>query len=156
MSRAWCSRWFYDLFVGEPLGETADLRTPRGTLRGMKRIPYLVALVAAGVIAAAASASGAYTAKSAHLTAQHPRAAFTVRASQPKKIILYIGGAKVTTTTRCRKGTTVSKLTRSFDTGGTRNMLWHMAGKQDVCHVSVTAALKGQGAGYVSVDVYPR
>ncbi len=122
----------------------------------MKRVLYLVALVAAGVIAAAASASGAYTAKSAHLTARNPRAAFTVRASQPKKIILYIGTAKVRTTTRCVKGTKVSKLSRSFNTDGTRNMLWHMAGRQDVCHVSVTAALKGQGTGYVSVDVYPR
>ena len=122
----------------------------------MKRIPYLVALVAAGVIAAAASASGSFTAKSVHLTAQSPSAAFSVRASQPKKIILYIGTAKVTTTTRCRKGTTVSKLSRSFHTDGTRNMLWHIAGRQDVCHVSVAAALKGQGTGYVSVDVYPR
>ena len=122
----------------------------------MKRIPYLVALVAAGVIAAGASASGPYTAKSVHLDARNPSAAFTVRIPQPKKIILYIGQAKVTTTTRCLKGTTVSKLTRSFHTDGTRNMLWHIAARQDVCHVSVTAALRGQGTGYVSVDVYPR
>ena len=122
----------------------------------MKRIPYLVALVAAGVIAAGASASGPYTARSVHLNARNPRAAFTVRIPQPKKIILYIGQAKVTTTTRCLKGTTVSKLTRSFRTDGTRNMLWHIAGGQDVCHVSVTATLRGQGTGYVSVDVYPR
>jgi len=122
----------------------------------MKRIPYLVALVAAGVIAAGASASGPYTAKSVHLNARNPRAAFTVRIPQPKKIILYIGQAKVTTTTRCRKGATVSKLSRSFHTDGTRNMLWHIAARQDVCHVSVTAALRGQGTGYVSVDVYPR
>jgi hypothetical protein len=122
----------------------------------MKRIPYLVALVTAGIIAAVASASSAYTAKSVHLSAQNPRAAFTVRARSPKKIILYIGQAKVTTTTRCLKGSTVSKLTRSFQTDGTRNMLWHIAGKQDVCHVSVAATLRGQGTGYVSIDVYPR
>ena len=144
------------IFVGEPLGRSADFRIARCTLRGMKRTLYLGALAAAGVIAAAASASGAYTAKSVHLTARNPSAAFTVRASQPKKIILYIGTAKVTTTTRCVKGTTVSKLSRSFHTDGTRNMLWHIAGRQDVCHVSVTAGLKGQGTGYVSVDVYPR
>lgn len=122
----------------------------------MKRIPYLVALVAAGVIAAAASAFGGSTAKSVHLNAQHPSAAFSVRIIQPRKIILYIGTANVTTTTRCQKGTKVSKLTRSFHTDGTRNMLWHIAGKQDVCHVSVAASLKGSGTGYVSVDVYPR
>jgi hypothetical protein len=108
------------------------------------------------VIAAAASASGPYTAKSVHLNAQNPSAAFTVRIPQPKKIILYIGTAKVRTTTRCVKGTTVSKLSRSFQTDGTRNMLWHIAGRQDVCHVSVTATLRGQGTGYVSVDAYPR
>ena len=79
-----------------------------------------------------------------------------MRIPQPKKIILYIGQAKVTTTTRCLKGTTVSKLTRSFHTDGTRNMLWHIAGGQDVCHVSVTATLRGQGTGYVSVNAYPR
>jgi hypothetical protein len=122
----------------------------------MKRILCLVAVVAAGVITAAASASGPYTAKSVHLNARNPSAAFTVRISQPKKIILYIGTAKVRTTTRCVKGATVSKLSRSFHTDGTRNMLWHIAGKQDVCHVSVKATLKGQGTGYVSVDVYPR
>ena len=116
----------------------------------------LVALIAAGVIAAAASASGGNTAKSVHLTTRNPRAAFSVRASQPKKIILYMSTANVRTTTRCVKGMKVSKLSRSFLTDGTRNMLWHMAGRQDVCHVSVTAALKGQGTGYVSVDVYPR
>ena len=122
----------------------------------MKKILCLLALVAAGVIAAAASASGSYTAKSVHLNARNPRTAFSVRIPQPKKIILYIGTAKVTTTTRCVKGATVSKLTRSFHTDGTRNMLWHIPSRQDVCHVSVTAALKGQGTGYVSVDVYPR
>ena len=122
----------------------------------MKRILCLVALVAAGVIAAAASASGPHTAKSAHLSARNPSAAFSVRIAQPKKIILYMSTANVRTTTRCVKGTKVSKLSRSFHTDGTRNMLWHMAGKQDVCHVSVAASLKGQGTGYVSVDVYPR
>jgi hypothetical protein len=122
----------------------------------MKRIPYLVAALVAGTVCATAWASGPYNAKSVHLNARNPSAAFSVRITQPKKIILYIGTAKVTTTTRCLKGSTVSKLSRSFNTDGTRNMLWHIAGKQDSCRVSVAAALKGQGTGYVSVDVYPR
>ncbi len=122
----------------------------------MKRIPYLAAAFVAVAVCATASASGPYTAKSVHLNAGKSSTSFTVRISQPKKIILYIGQAKVTTTTRCLKGTKVSKLTRSFHTDGTRNMLWHIAGKQDVCHVSVAASLKGSGTGYVSVDVYPR
>jgi hypothetical protein len=122
----------------------------------MKRIPYLVAAFVAAVVCATASASGPYIAKSVHLNARNPSAAFSVRIPQPKKIILYIGQAKVTTTTRCLKGATVSKLSRSFHTDGTRNMLWHIAGRQDVCHVSVAAALNGRDTGYVSVNVYPR
>ena len=122
----------------------------------MKRILYPVAAFVAAAVCATASASGPYIAKSVHLNARNPSAAFSVRIPQPKKIILYIGQAKVTTTTRCRKGATVSKLSRSFHTDGTRNMLWHVAGRQDVCHVSVAAALKGRGTGYVSVNAYPR
>jgi hypothetical protein len=122
----------------------------------MKRIPYLVAVFVAAALCATALASGPYTAKSVHLNAQKPSAAFSVRISKPKKIILYIGQAKVTTTTRCVKGTTVSKVRRSFHTDGTRNMLWHIAARQDVCHVSVAAALRGGGTGFVGVDVYPR
>jgi hypothetical protein len=121
----------------------------------MKTIPYLVAAFVAAAVCATASASGAYVAKSVHLNARNPSAAFSVRIPRPYKIILYIGQAKVKTTTRCAKGATVSKVTRSFDTDGTRNMLWHIAARQDVCHVSVAAALKGR-TGYVSVDVYPR
>ncbi len=122
----------------------------------MKRIPYVAAAFVAAAVCATASASGPYIAKSVHLNARHRSAAFSVRIPKPKKIILYISQAKVTTTTRCLKGTTVSKLSRSFDTDGTRNMLWQIAGRQDVCHVSVAAALKGGGSGYVSVSVYPR
>jgi hypothetical protein len=122
----------------------------------MKRILYLVAAFVAAAVCATASASGPYTAKSVHLNARNPSATFSVRIPQPKKIILYIGTANVRTTTRCQKGATVSKLSRRFHTDGTRNMLWHIAGRQDVCHVSVSAALKGSGTGYVSVDAYPR
>jgi hypothetical protein len=118
----------------------------------------LLSLAAALVVAAAitgfALAGTWATVKSAHLNAQHPSAAFSLRIRQPKKIILYIGSAKVATTTRCTKGETVSTRSRSFATDGTRNLLWHIAGRQDVCHVSVSAAVKGQHGGYVSVDVY--
>jgi hypothetical protein len=122
----------------------------------MKRVIYLVAaFVAVAVCATASAFVASYVAKSVHLNARKPSAAFKVRIPQPKKIILYIGQAKVKTTTRCVKGATVSKVSRSFDTDGTRNMLWHIAARQDVCHVSVAAALRGR-TGYVSVEVYPR
>ncbi len=119
-----------------------------------KLLNIAAALVVAATITGFALAGNGATVKSVHLNAQNPSTAFRLRISQPKKIILYIGSAKVATTTRCVKGTTVSKLSRSFATDGTRNMLWHIRGRQDVCHVSVSATVKGQHGGYVSVDVY--
>jgi hypothetical protein len=123
--------------------------------RDMQKLLNLAAalVVAAAITGSALAATGA-TVKSVHLNAEHPRTAFRLRIPQPKKIILYVGSAKVATTTRCIKGTTVSTRSRSFATDGTRNMLWHIAGRQDVCSVSVSAAVKGQHGGNVSVDVY--
>lgn len=114
------------------------------------------ALVVAAAITGFALAGTWTTGKSAHLNAQNPTAAFSLRISQPKKVLLFIGAAKVTATTRCTKGTKVSKLTRSFATDGSRNLLWHIAGRQDVCRVSVSASLKGSNPGYVAVDVMKR
>jgi len=119
-----------------------------------KLLSLAAALVVAAAITGFAVAGSWTTVKSVHLNAQHPTTAFSLRISHPKKILLYIGSAKVRTTTRCIKGTTVSKLSRSFATDGSRNMLWHIPARQDVCHVSVSAAVRGQHGGYVSVDVY--
>jgi hypothetical protein len=122
----------------------------------MKRTLYLVALVAAGVIAASASASGARTVKSVHIPSGGT-ASFSLRIPRPYKIILYGAGPnlKTSTTTVCLKGTTVSTVSRSFATAGTRNMLYHIRGKQDVCYLAV-AGVAGRFAGRLSVDVYPR
>lgn len=121
----------------------------------MKKLLNIAAvLVVAAAITGSALAGTGATVKSVHLSAQNPRTAFRLRIHQPKKIVLYVGSAKVTTTTRCVHGTKVSTLTRSFATDGTRNMLWHIRGPQDVCYLSVSAAVKGQHGGYVSVDVY--
>jgi hypothetical protein len=121
----------------------------------MKKLLSLAAsVVVAAAITGVALAGSWATVKSVHLNAQNPTTAFRLRISHPKKILLYIGAAKVSATTRCIKGTTVSKLSRSFATDGSRNLLWHIAGRQDVCHVSVSAAVKGQNPAYVSVDVY--
>jgi len=119
-----------------------------------KLLTLTAALVLAGAITAFALAGSWTSLKQVHLNAQNPTTAFRLRIPQPKKILLYIGSAKVTATTRCIKGTTVSKLSRSFHTDGTRNLLWHIAGRQDVCHVSVSAAVKNKSPGYVSVQVY--
>ena len=119
-----------------------------------KPLALVVALVLTAAITGVALAGSWTTAKSVHLNAQNPSTAFRLRIPQPKKILLYIGSAKVTATTRCTRGSTVTKRTRSFATDGSRNLLWHIAGRQDVCHVSVSATLKGRSHGYVSVDVY--
>jgi hypothetical protein len=119
-----------------------------------KLLSLAAALVLAAAITGFAFAGTWKTVKSVRLNAHNPRTAFRLRIHQPKKILLHIGSAKVTATTRCIKGTTVSKLSRSFATDGSRNLLWHIAARQDVCHVSVSAAVKGQHGGYVSVDVY--
>jgi hypothetical protein len=121
----------------------------------MKKLFSLAAALALATAFTGFALAGTWaTVKSVHLNAQNPKTSFSLRIRQPKKILLYIGSVKVTATTRCTKGTTVSKLTRSFATDGTRNLLWHIAGRQDVCHVSVSAAVRSQNAGYVSVDVY--
>ena len=121
-----------------------------------KLLTLAAALVVAAAITGLALAGAWTTVKSVRLTAQNPRTAFSLRIRQPKKILLYIGSAKVTATTRCLKGTTVSKLSRSFATDGSRNLLWHIPARQDVCRVSVSASVKGSNPGYVAVDVMKR
>jgi hypothetical protein len=152
---------FYDLFVGEPLGRSADFWTPRSTLRGMKRILYLVAtLVLAGIVAAYASASshssGTYIAKSVHLP-PHSTASFNAQIPHPKQIILYGTDTNLhtSTVTMCLKGTTVSTKSRSFDVGTTRNMLYQIPPRQDMCYLSV-AGVTGRFNGRLSVQVTPR
>ena len=121
-----------------------------------KALSLAAALVVAAAITGFALAGTWTTGKSAHLNAQNPTAAFGLRISQPEKILLFVNAVKVTATTRCTKGTTVSKLSRSFATDGSRNLLWHIPSRQDVCRVSVSASLRGSNAGYVAVDVMKR
>lgn len=69
---------------------------------------------------------------------------YTVKINHPKKIILYPEASQVRTSYSivCIKGTTVSHLSRSFTTPFTRNLLWHIPPKQEVCYVAVAAATK--------------
>jgi len=134
----------------------------------MKRILYLVAtlvlvatLILAGTVAAYASASshsssGTYIAKSVHLR-PHSTASFNVRIPHPKQIILYGTDTNLhtSTVTMCLKGTTVSTKSRSFDVGTTRDMLYRIPPRQDVCYLSV-AGVTGRFNGRLSVQVTPR
>src|SRR4029077_15234528 len=67
---------------------------------------------------------------------------YTVTVNQPKKIILYPESSQVRTSYSivCVKGTTVTHLSRSFTTPFTRNLLWHIPARQDVCYVAVAGA----------------
>jgi hypothetical protein len=69
---------------------------------------------------------------------------YTVTVNHPKKIILYPESSQVRTSYSivCVKGTTVSHLSRSFTTPFTRNLLWHIPARQDVCYVAVAGASK--------------
>ena len=69
---------------------------------------------------------------------------YTVKINHPKKIILYPESSQVRTSYSivCVKGTIVSHLSRSFTTPFTRNLLWHIPARQDVCYVAVAAATK--------------
>jgi hypothetical protein len=122
----------------------------------MKRSPYLVALGAAGVLAASASASGWSTSKSMHLGSGQT-ASFTMRVSNPSKIVLFGAGpnVKTTATTKCVKGTKVSTVTRSFDIAGTRNLLYGIPARQSVCNITVTGTA-GSRPGLLTVDVAKR
>jgi hypothetical protein len=79
---------------------------------------------------------------------------YTVKIAHPKKIILYPEASQVTTSYSivCLKGTTVSQLSRSFTTPFTRNLLWHIPARQDVCYVAVAGATK-KDAGQIVVQV---
>jgi hypothetical protein len=67
---------------------------------------------------------------------------YTVKINHPKKIILYPESSQVKTSYSivCLKGSTVSQFSRSFTTTFTRNLLWHIPAKQDVCYVAIAAA----------------
>jgi hypothetical protein len=79
---------------------------------------------------------------------------YTVKINHPKKIILYPEASQVKTSYSivCVKGTTISQLSRSFTTPFTRNLLWHIPARQDVCYVAVAAATK-KDAGQIVVQV---
>lgn len=82
------------------------------------------------------------------------RTSFTMTIKHPKKIELYPESSKVKTSysIRCVKGTKVSHLSRTFTTPFTRNLLWRIPPRQDVCHLAVTASTPTD-RGQIVVDV---
>ena len=80
--------------------------------------------------------------------------AYNVTVDHPKKITLYPEATQVKTSYSivCLKGTKVSHLSRSFTTPFTRNLLWHIPPRQDVCYVAVAGATPTD-AGQIVVQV---
>jgi hypothetical protein len=80
---------------------------------------------------------------------------YTVTAKHPKKIELYPearNGVRTSYSIVCVKGTTVTHMSRSFNTPFTRNLLWHIPAHQDVCYVAVAGATKDH-VGQIVVQV---
>lgn len=103
-----------------------------------------LASIAAAMIVATAIAGFALAGTSKSGSLKDGTTSYTVKFSHPKKIILYPESSQVRTSYSivCLKGTKVSHFSRTFTTGFTRNLLWHIPRKQDVCYVSVAAATK--------------
>ncbi len=78
---------------------------------------------------------------------------FTLRVPHPKKIILYPESQKVATSYSivCLKGTTVSRNARSFTAPFTRNLLYRIPPRQDVCYLAIAGATP-KNVGQIVVD----
>ena len=76
---------------------------------------------------------------------------YTMTIKHPKKIILYPEASQVSTSYSivCVKGTKISRLSRTFSTPFTRNLLWHIPPRQDVCYLAVAGAAKKAGGQIV-------
>lgn len=115
-----------------------------------KLLSIAAAMIAATTIASFALAGTSQ--KSGSL--KNGSTSYTVTVKHPKKIILYPESSRVKTSysTVCVKGTTVSSLSRSFTTSFTRNLLYKIPPRQDVCYVAVAGA-SNKNVGQIVVDV---
>ena len=82
---------------------------------------------------------------------------FSMHVLRPSKIVLFGAGRNVptTATTKCVKGAKVSTVTRSFDTPGTRNLLYRIPRRQSECDITVTGTA-GSQPGLLTVDAAKR
>ena len=118
----------------------------------MKKVLSIsIAAIVATAIAAGFALAGTFE-KSGSL--KSGTASYTVKVNHPKKIILYPEASQVTSSYSivCVKGTKVTHLSRSFSTPYTRNLLWHIPARQNVCYVAVAAATNND-VGQIVVQV---
>ena len=105
-----------------------------------KLLSLVIAMIIATAIAGFAVAGTSETSGSL----KNGTTSYTVKVKHPKKIILYPESSQARTSYSivCLKGTTVSHMSRSFTTPFTRNLLWHIPARQDVCYAAVAGATK--------------
>ena len=117
----------------------------------MKKLLSIATALIIGVTIAGFALAGTFE-KSGSL--KSGATSYTVTVKHPKKIILYPEASQVSTSYSivCVKGTTVSHLSRSFTTPFTRNLLWHIPARQDVCYVAVAGATKNN-TGQIVVQI---
>ena len=108
-------------------------------------------MIIASAIAAGFSLAGTFE-KSGSL--KSGATSYSLKVNHPKKIELFPEATQVRTSYSivCVKGTKVSHLSRTFTTPFTRNLLWHIPARQDVCYVAVAAATT-KDAGQIVVQV---
>ena len=80
---------------------------------------------------------------------------FTLRVLHPKKIILFPQSQKVSTSYSivCFKGAAVSRKARSFTSSYTRNLLYQIPQRQDVCYLAIAGATP-KDIGQIVVDTW--
>jgi hypothetical protein len=102
----------------------------------------LLSIAAAAIVATAVTGLALAGTLDRSGSLKHGTTSYTVTVKHPKKIILYPEASPVTSSYSivCLKGTKVSRLSRTFTTGYTRNLLWHIPPRQDVCYVAVAGA----------------
>lgn len=127
--------------------------------RAIRIVSLLAVLAGVSVLFVTASRGGTPppTPFSAQGSLKSGATSFVVKSIDPYKVILYPEAYPVRSSYAavCLKGTTVSSLARSFSTAGTRNLLYLIPRRQDVCWFTVSGATPTD-RGQIVVDVTPR
>jgi hypothetical protein len=105
-----------------------------------------------GAVLGARGARGSASGEVSH-SLRSGTTSFTLRIAKPRKAILYPEAIRVRTSysVSCLKGQAESHNARTFTTGYTRNLLYGVPPRQDVCYLAVAAAT-GSDRGQIVID----
>jgi len=117
----------------------------------MKKLLTIAAALILAVVVAGFALAGTFE-KSGSL--KSGTTSYTMKIVHPKKIELYPEATQVRTSYSivCIKGTKFSHMSRTFTTPFTRNLLWHIPPRQDVCYLAVAGAT-AKNRGQIVVQV---